>query len=291
MQVKSKVQEILGLTYEHFTQSVLLPQGRFSEFLHAKPADRQGLLVELLAFGVYESVGQQARRRAEVARERLRVAESARQGLADASEQAEKLAAQTGASADRAGPGGRGTSWLSSARSPRRRNMAAQQAQAAASEAAMLAGGAHARRGRLACRPGSAPPTSLSRAERANGIKRTAPSRQRCGRSRHSATSPAPSGCERPMRASAHCEAAKELAERELAASEAEAERRGMNWRCRAQTRQRPRPARGRRAAARGRSAGSGSAGRRGLPGLPASGHRAPASRGSRRPARGDGGR
>ena len=93
-QVKGKVQEILGLTYEHFTQSVLLPQGRFSEFLHAKPADRQGLLVELLAFGVYESVGQQARRRAEVARERLRVAESARQGLADASEQAEKLAAQ-----------------------------------------------------------------------------------------------------------------------------------------------------------------------------------------------------
>ncbi|MGN6793311.1 MAG: AAA family ATPase, partial [Streptosporangiaceae bacterium] len=36
-QVKAQVQEILGLTYEHFTQSVLLPQGRFSEFLHAKP--------------------------------------------------------------------------------------------------------------------------------------------------------------------------------------------------------------------------------------------------------------
>ena len=32
-QVKAQVQEILGLTYEHFTQSVLLPQGRFSEFL------------------------------------------------------------------------------------------------------------------------------------------------------------------------------------------------------------------------------------------------------------------
>src|SRR5207248_807195 len=35
-QVKARVQDILGLTYEHFTQSVLLPQGRFSEFLHAK---------------------------------------------------------------------------------------------------------------------------------------------------------------------------------------------------------------------------------------------------------------
>src|SRR5215470_19557175 len=93
-QVKAQVQDILGLTYEHFTQSVLLPQGRFAEFLHAKPAERQGLLVELLAFGVYDMVGQQARRRAEVARERLRMAENARRGLADASEEAETLALQ-----------------------------------------------------------------------------------------------------------------------------------------------------------------------------------------------------
>src|SRR5258708_6988812 len=48
-QVKAHVQEILGLSYEHFTQSVLLPQGKFSEFLHAKPSERQNLLVELLA--------------------------------------------------------------------------------------------------------------------------------------------------------------------------------------------------------------------------------------------------
>ncbi len=93
-QVKALVQDILGLTYEHFTQSVLLPQGRFAEFLHAKPAERQGLLVELLAFGVYDMVGQQARRRAEVAKERLRVAENARRGLADASEEAETLAVE-----------------------------------------------------------------------------------------------------------------------------------------------------------------------------------------------------
>jgi exonuclease SbcC len=91
-QVKAQVQDILGLTYEHFTQSVLLPQGRFAEFLHAKPAERQGLLVELLAFGIYDMVGQQARRRAEVATQRLLVAENARQGLADASEEAETLA-------------------------------------------------------------------------------------------------------------------------------------------------------------------------------------------------------
>ncbi len=92
-QVKSRVQEILGLTYEHFTQSVLLPQGRFSEFLHAKAADRQDLLVELLAFGVYNLVGQQARKRADLAKERLRTAQAARGGLADASEEAEGRAA------------------------------------------------------------------------------------------------------------------------------------------------------------------------------------------------------
>jgi exonuclease SbcC len=92
-QVKARVQEILGLTYEHFTQSVLLPQGRFSEFLHAKAADRQDLLVELLAFGVYNLIGQQARRRADLAKERLRTAQAARQGLAAASEEAESRAA------------------------------------------------------------------------------------------------------------------------------------------------------------------------------------------------------
>src|SRR6266699_3446431 len=70
-QVKSQVQEILGLTYEHFTQSVLLPQGRFSEVLHAKPGERQNLLVELLAVGVYDQVGQRARELARLAAERI----------------------------------------------------------------------------------------------------------------------------------------------------------------------------------------------------------------------------
>jgi len=91
--VKSGVQHILGLTYEHFTQSVLLPQGQFSEFLHAKPADRQDLLVELLAFGVYSTVGQRARERAKLAAERTRNAQHARQDLAGATEEAEARAA------------------------------------------------------------------------------------------------------------------------------------------------------------------------------------------------------
>ena len=91
-QVKAHVQDILGLTYEHFTQSVLLPQGRFSEFLHAKAADRQDLLVELLAFGVYNTVGQRARKRAEFAADRVRMAQAARAELGDATEEAETRA-------------------------------------------------------------------------------------------------------------------------------------------------------------------------------------------------------
>ena len=71
--VKAKVQDILGLSYEHFTQSVLLPQGRFSDFLQAEPRKRQDLLVELLAFGVYEKIGQRARERARLAADRMQV--------------------------------------------------------------------------------------------------------------------------------------------------------------------------------------------------------------------------
>ncbi len=92
-QVKLKVQELLGLSYKHFTQSVLLPQGSFSEFLRANPADRQKLLVELLAFGVYKEIGQRARVRAERAEDLRQVAEQARDQLAEATQEAETAAA------------------------------------------------------------------------------------------------------------------------------------------------------------------------------------------------------
>lgn len=73
--VTVQVTELLGIGYEHFTQCVLLPQGRFAEFLHAKPGDRQDLLIKLLAYTVYEQVGQRARERGRLAASRLTVAE------------------------------------------------------------------------------------------------------------------------------------------------------------------------------------------------------------------------
>jgi DNA repair protein SbcC/Rad50 len=90
--VKVAVQELLGLSYEHFTQSVLLPQGGFAEFLRATPAKRQQLLVELLAFGVYKEAGQLARLRADRAEAERDAAQRARDQLGDATEAAEHAA-------------------------------------------------------------------------------------------------------------------------------------------------------------------------------------------------------
>ncbi len=92
-QVKMRVQELLGLSYEHFTQSVLLPQGGFSDFLRATPANRQRLLVELLAFGVYKEIGQRARERAQRAETQQAIAQQARDQLADATSETESAAA------------------------------------------------------------------------------------------------------------------------------------------------------------------------------------------------------
>jgi exonuclease SbcC len=91
--VTAQVEDLLGLSYQHFIQSVLLPQGRFSRFLQAKPTERQKLLVELLAFGVYEKVGQRARERARVAAEKTRHAQRERDRLTGASAEAEAAAA------------------------------------------------------------------------------------------------------------------------------------------------------------------------------------------------------
>ncbi|MPZ79831.1 MAG: AAA family ATPase [Actinophytocola sp.] len=73
--VTGAVSELLGIGYEQFTQCVVLPQGRFAEFLQAKPGDRQDLLIQLLAYAVYEDVGQRARERAKLAAGKLETAQ------------------------------------------------------------------------------------------------------------------------------------------------------------------------------------------------------------------------
>ncbi len=93
-QVTSAVQEILGLSYEHFTQSVLLPQGRFADFLEAEPHKRYELLMELLSYGVYGKIGQLAGKRAERAADRLQAAQRERAELSSVTEETEERASE-----------------------------------------------------------------------------------------------------------------------------------------------------------------------------------------------------
>ena len=62
-ELTAKVGGILGLSFEHFTKSVVLPQGDFSELLHEIPSKRQDLLVRLLGTELYERIARRASQR------------------------------------------------------------------------------------------------------------------------------------------------------------------------------------------------------------------------------------
>jgi exonuclease SbcC len=59
-EMDAAVLEAVGLPYEQFTSCVVLPQGEFARFLHAKPAQRQEILVNLLGLHVYQRIGERA---------------------------------------------------------------------------------------------------------------------------------------------------------------------------------------------------------------------------------------
>ena len=54
--VNEAVEALIGLKYEDFTQCVVLPQGQFAAFLHAKPAERQEILLRLLGAEHYRAM-------------------------------------------------------------------------------------------------------------------------------------------------------------------------------------------------------------------------------------------
>jgi exonuclease SbcC len=83
----------VGLPYEQFTSCVVLPQGQFADFLHAKPATRQQILVNLLGLHVYEEVRAKATDRAAAAEAKLDVVDQQLEGLADATDEAVEAAA------------------------------------------------------------------------------------------------------------------------------------------------------------------------------------------------------
>ena len=60
----AKLEDIVGLDYDGFTRSVLLPQGAFDEFLRGDSAKRRKLLVSLLKLDKVEEMQREAGRRA-----------------------------------------------------------------------------------------------------------------------------------------------------------------------------------------------------------------------------------
>ncbi|BCJ67224.1 AAA family ATPase [Polymorphospora rubra] len=82
-EMTAAVEQAVGLPYDQFTSCVVLPQGQFADFLHAKPAARQEILVNLLDLGVYDRVQKAASARASAAEARLTAVDQLLDGLAD----------------------------------------------------------------------------------------------------------------------------------------------------------------------------------------------------------------
>ena len=92
-EMEEAVLHAVGLPYEQFTSCVVLPQGQFADLLHAKPATRQQILVNLLGLHVYEEVQTRATGRAATAEAKLSVVDQGLAGLADATDEAVEAAA------------------------------------------------------------------------------------------------------------------------------------------------------------------------------------------------------
>src|SRR5438874_1102829 len=87
-EVDGAVLDVIGLPYEQFTKCVVLPQGEFAAFLHAKPADRQRILVNLLGLSVYGRIRERATAIAAEADAKMAATDQILAGLADASDSA-----------------------------------------------------------------------------------------------------------------------------------------------------------------------------------------------------------
>ncbi|MBN1172769.1 MAG: SMC family ATPase, partial [Micromonosporaceae bacterium] len=87
-ELEAAVSAVVGLPYEQFTKCVVLPQGDFAAFLHAKPAERQRILVNLLGLDVYGKIRERANVAAAAAEAKAAVASSLLDSLADAGDAA-----------------------------------------------------------------------------------------------------------------------------------------------------------------------------------------------------------
>lgn len=96
--VTAAVEKLLGLSFEHFCQCVVLPQGEFAEFLRAKGSDRREILLKLLGAGLYREIGREANSRASLAGQRATLLGEQMLDFIDATPETETLAAERVAS-------------------------------------------------------------------------------------------------------------------------------------------------------------------------------------------------
>ncbi|MCL1631069.1 AAA family ATPase [Sporolactobacillus sp. CPB3-1] len=83
------VQEILGLTHDDFTRAVVLPQGKFAEFLTLKGSERRQMLQRLFHLEKYgDELGTKLKEAAEERKHALEIITEKQAMLGDASEQA-----------------------------------------------------------------------------------------------------------------------------------------------------------------------------------------------------------
>ncbi|WP_026961008.1 AAA family ATPase [Alicyclobacillus herbarius] len=88
-EVTARIKEILGLELDDFTRAVVLPQGRFAEFLNLRGADRNRMLQRLFALERYgDGLMQRLRERLDGCQLGLKGVVSRQQGLGDASPEA-----------------------------------------------------------------------------------------------------------------------------------------------------------------------------------------------------------
>lgn len=93
-ELSEQVVRLLGLSFDDFTRCVAIPQGDFAQFLRAKGEERRGLMIRLLNLGVYERIGERARRLAAEHKAAAQAQEARLEQLAFATDAARETAAR-----------------------------------------------------------------------------------------------------------------------------------------------------------------------------------------------------
>ncbi|MFZ3589138.1 SbcC/MukB-like Walker B domain-containing protein [Bacillus sp. DJP31] len=94
-EVNQKIQELLGLTIEDFTRAVVLPQGKFAEFLSLKGVDRRQMLQRIFHLEQYgDDLSKKVKARLQEANQKISELHAEQAGLGDASKEALQAAIQ-----------------------------------------------------------------------------------------------------------------------------------------------------------------------------------------------------